>query len=236
MKSTITTSALVGLSLALSACGGGGGGGNSPTPSEAAPPIISFSHVFPQGDAKAAQGTAWDIVGVKTTLSGQFGNGAGQLYDTLRVDVTFAQDITNALPSPGQLMRNGSQLGVTISFDTDANAATGVFRTCAVADALRPFSFFTDPGYGFSRLIDGNYSIFGESAEPIYSGTANPAEEAVTAVSGNIISQTIFLPAINVASGSSVPRIGLDVGAFNGLNELTDCVPAGNGELFTDHA
>ncbi len=88
------------LLLALAACGGGGGGGGGSTP--APPPPITFSHSFPAGDAVAQKGTAWDIIGVTTTLTGQFGSGAGQLYDTLRVDTTFAQDISNALPAPGQ--------------------------------------------------------------------------------------------------------------------------------------
>jgi hypothetical protein len=222
--------------LLLSACGGGGGGGNSATPSDTPPPIISFSHVFPQGDATAAQGTAWDIVGVKTTLSGQFGDGAGQLYDTLRVDVTFAQNIANALPAPGQSATSGSQLGVTMSFDTDENASTGVYDTCNVSSGVTPFEYITSFGIGSPRLADGNYSIVSDTGGPIYSGTPNPPEEAVTAVSGRVFSQTFFLPAIDVAAGSSVPKIGLDVGAFNGLDELTDCVPIGNGEMFTDHS
>jgi hypothetical protein len=171
MKAPILRSSVFGLMVVLSACGGGGGGGTSATPSSAPPPVVSFSHVFPQGDATAVQGTAWDIVGVKTTLSGQFGDGAGQLYDTLRVDVTFAQNIANALPAPGQKLNSGAQLGIVISLGSVTNAANGAYDTCDVSSGVHPFDFVSDPGTSLGRLADGNYSIIDSSGGPIYSGT-----------------------------------------------------------------
>ena len=235
MKLTKLPCLLAASTVVLSACGGGGGGGSA-TQSEAPPPLVTFSHVFPQGDARAAKGTAWDIVGVKTTLSGRFGDGAGQLYDTLRVDVTFAQDVSKALPAPGQFLKSGGQLGVTISFDTDADSTTGAYETCNVGSGIHPFDYVVDPGLTYGRLADGNFSIIDGSGGAIYAGTPNPPEEAATAVSRNTVSQTYFLPAISVSAGPSVPHIGLDVAAFDGLHELTDCVPYGNGELSTSHA
>jgi hypothetical protein len=220
--------------IALSACtGGGGSGGGGTPPISGAPPIISFSHIFPQGDATAASGTAWDIVGVKTTLSGEAGDDAGQLYDTLRVDVTFAQNIASSLPLPGAVLNNGAQLGVTIALDVDHNAQTGSFQTCNAGSGIKPFEFASDPGGEPDRLIDGNYTI--ESAlGAIYSGSPNPPEEARVAVSGKVFSETFYLPAINVVSGVSIPRVGIDIAALNGTAGLTDCVPSGNGEIYTD--
>ena len=236
MNHRILRGSLLSTCIALSACGGGGGtgGGGTTPPSPGAPPIVSFSHVFPQGDATAAQGVAWDIVGVKTSLSGQSGDNAGQLYDTLRVDVSFSQDISNALPLAGTSLSSGSQLGVAIQFDIDHNAQTGSFDTCSAASGIKPFEFVSDPGTDPGRLLDGNYTI--ESAlGAIYSGSSNPPDEAQVSVSGKVFSAVFYLPAIKVSSGSSIPEVGLSVAALNSAGGTTDCVPIGNDEIFTNH-
>jgi hypothetical protein len=221
--------------IALSACSGGGGSGGGGTPPiSGAPPIISFSHIFPQGDATAASGTAWDIVGVKTTLSGEAGDDAGQLYDTLRVDVTFAQDVSNALPALGAFLNSGSELGVGIALNTDDNAATGAFDTCNVTSQVTPFEYVIDPGQRYGRLADGNYTIASVGG-PIYTGAPNPPEEALTTLAGHVFTQIFFLPALHVTGASSIPSIGIDVAALNGVAGVTDCVPLGNGEIYTNH-
>jgi hypothetical protein len=131
------------------------------------------------------------------------------------------------------LLDSGSQLGIAVQFDVDHNAATGSFNTCNVSSGIDPFEFTSDAGTQNGRLKDGNYSIF-NGLGAIYSGSSNPPEEAVVSVSGNVLSETFYLPAINVNSGSKVPRIGLNVGALNGSAGLTDCVPSGNDEMFTN--
>ncbi len=219
------------LSLALAACGGGGGpgpgGGGTPPP----PPAITFSHTFPAGDAVAQKGTAWDIVGVTTTLTGQFGSAAGQRYDTLRVDVMFAQDISNALPAPGQKLTLRSQLGIQIGLNTDGSTSTGLYPACFNAGNLSPFEYLSD---GFSRLADGNYEISGPGGAPLSQG-GNPPDEAMTTVSPNVVSQTFFLSALGVASGSNIPHIGIAVAAVNGADaNATDCAPSGILEMYTD--
>jgi len=219
--------------FALAACGGGGGGGGTPPPANMPPPEISFSHVFPQGDATATQGVAWDIVGVKTTLSGQFGESIANLYDTLRVDVTFAQDLSNALPTPGQFLTSGSQLGISIGFDTDNNVQTGSYSACNQGGGIKPFEYVSDPGQQYGRISDGNYSVLSGGA-PIYSGGPNPPAEAVASVSGHVLSETFFLPSLAVNAGSSIPKIALNVAAVNGSVVETDCVPSALGELHTD--
>lgn len=213
------------LSLALAACGGGGGsgggGGGAPPP----PPVITFSHTFPAGDAVAQKGTAWDIVGVTTTLTGQFGSAAGQQYDTLRVDTTFVQDISTALPSPGQVLSLGAQLGVSVLVNSDGNPATGSLPACRNAGNIMPFEYNSDYG---TRLNDGNYSTLGPGG-PVFGG------EATTVVSGHTFSQTFLLSAIGVVAAGSVPHVGIAVAAFNGADlNSTDCVPVGTAEMYTD--
>jgi hypothetical protein len=189
------------------------------------------TYTFPSGDATAAPGaTAWDIVGVKTTLTGQFGNANGNSYDTLRIDVSFAQNVSNALPAPGQPLSTGTQLGIDIALDTDGNPNTGYTGGCDTANPLKPFEYTTDPGNDPSRLADGNYTIL-LNGNPIATGGENPPAEAMTSVAGNVMSETFFLTALGVHSGSAPPKIGVGVASFNGAlinmgtTPATDCVP-----------
>jgi hypothetical protein len=200
---------------------------------------VVVTRSFPAGVAVAAGGgTAWDVVGVTTTLTGQFHSAGGNLYDTLRVDVTFAQNVANALPASGQPLNSLTQLGVAIGLDTDGNPSTGNFQSCNIANPQLPFEYTSDDGNVSGRLVDGNYSILGPGG-PIYSGSPNPASEAQTSVAGNTFSQTFFLGAVGVAAGSKVPKIGISVLTINGsgvsvADAQTDCVPTSYTEIFTD--
>ena len=216
--------------LILASCSGGNSG-SGPLQAATPPPPVVRSYSFAPGKAYASAGTTWDIIGVKTTLTGRFSNGGGNSYDTLAVDVTFAQDITTALPQPGMPLSQGGQLGVVIGFDSDNNPATGNFLSCDTSNRkLTPFEYFTDQGNGPTRLRDGNYSIVGPGGTAISSGlNPDPASEAVIGVSGNVLTETIFLPAIGVFAGTSAPIFGIDVSSFNGFNtgpNVTDCVPS----------
>jgi hypothetical protein len=194
---------------------------------------VIVSRTFPSNVAVAAGGgTAWDIVGVTTTLTGQFASGGGNLYDTLRVDVTFSQNVSNALPAPGQPLSGLNQLGISIAIDSDGNPNTGEYKTCNTASSLEPFEYTTDQGNDPNRLADGNYTIIGP-AGPIYSGAPNPPAEAQVNLSGTTMSETFFLTSIGVASGKVVPKIGLNIAAVNSSG-LTDCVPSDGSEIFTD--
>jgi hypothetical protein len=197
---------------------------------------VVVTRTFPANVAVAAGGgTAWDIIGVKTTLTGQFESAGGNLYDTLRVDVTFSQNVANALPLPGQPLSGLNQLGISIGLDTDGNPNTGSFKTCNLSSNLTPIDYSSDQGNDPSRLADGNYSIIGTGGAPIYEGAPNPPAEAQTSVSGPIVSQTFFLPSVGVADGSSVPGIGVIVAAVNGSRVLyTDCVPQDGSEILTN--
>jgi hypothetical protein len=222
---------LFGVTLAATACSGGGGSGGGGSMQPGNPPPIVVTRSFPKGDAIGqGGGTAWDIIGVTTTLTGQFFGGNGNTYDTLRVDVTFAQDVTNALPVPGQPLKNGSQIGVAIGLDSDGNPSTGNFNGC-FPDKGTPDEFVSDVGFG-DRLSDGNYSILGTCGSPIYSGSPNPGSEAQTSVSGNVVSQTFFLAAVGASSGLAVPKIKVSVASVNGTSTLlSDCVPTDGTEI-----
>jgi len=222
--------------VALASCSGGGGGGSPQPPGQTPPPDITRSFVFPSGDAVATKGTAWDIIGLKTTLSGTGNNVFGDSYDMLRVDVTFAQDVSAAVPAPGSSLDFGNQIGVAIAIDADGNPGTGYTLTCDTSSKLTPFEFLTDQGNGPGRLADGNYSIY-SNARPIYRGPSNPHAEAVFAVSKNTLSYSFTLNTLGVSRGSQVPRIGVAAFVFNATDFFyTDCVPtvkSGTVEVFT---
>ncbi|MDP9025272.1 MAG: hypothetical protein M3N13_07855 [Candidatus Eremiobacteraeota bacterium] len=161
-------------------------------------------------------------------------NPIGNSYDMLKIETTFAQDVSNALPAPGTTLNFANQLGVGVAIDSDGNPVTGNLLTCNSTSQLRPFEYQVD--IGTPRLDDGNYSIFFKK-QPIYSGPSNPGAEAVTLASKNTISMLINLNAVGVFDGQKVPKIGLQVNAFNGVDTTnTDCAPLSEGatiELFT---
>jgi len=220
----------LGTTFTLCACGGGGGGSPGTGSSTTAPPVVE-NYTFPAGGATAGPGnTAWDIVGVKTTLSDQFGT--ANKYDTLRVDVTFSQNVASALPSPGQQLSTGTELGIHILLDVDGNPQAGAYGICDLTSPLRPFEYSSDQGNDPSRLADGNYSIIGPDGDPIYQGPPNPPAEAQTSVSGNVLTEQFFLGSVGVYRGASVPEIGVAVASFNGSDtQRTDCVPSDSTEL-----
>lgn len=231
MNNRIAVIALPGLIASLSGCGGGG---SSPITTFTPPPVISFSHTFPAGGTFSTQGTPWNIVGVTTTLSGVNPGANGNSYDTLRVDVTFAQDISNALPPPGGSIEptfvGGSQVGVEIGFNSDANRSTGNFSFCEQKLTQSPYEFAT---LATSRLADGNYAILGSGGFAIYSGPSNPSEEAVTTASGSTLSEIVQLGTIHVNSGTTPPHVGIALDAINGYGG-TDCLPSATQEIYTD--
>lgn len=219
--------------LVFSSCSGGSSSSPSPTPMMTAPPAITKSFTFPAGDAVSTAGTAWDIVGVKTTVFGSGMNVVGNSYDMLRVETTFTQDVSNALPAPGTNLSLGNQLGIGVAIDSDGNPATGNLLPCQTVSQLRPFECLVDPG---SRLSDGNYSILFKN-QPIYSGPTNPGSEAVFTANKSTIAILINFAAIGVFARQTIPNIGVAVNAFNGNDNInTDCTPTRNSgivEVFT---
>ena len=228
MKAPFINIAIILSTLALTSCSGGGSG-TGPIQTATPPPPIVRSYSFAPGKASATAGTAWDIIGVRTTLFGRFGSGGGNPYDTLKVDVTFAQNILNALPLPGTALSKGDQLGIVIGFDSDNDLSTGNYLSCDTTNHnLKPFEYLTDQGNFPARLPDGNYSIIGPNGASISSGpNPDPASEAAVSLSGNVLSESIFLPAIGANSGPAIPKFGINVVAYNGAyNPPTDCVPS----------
>lgn len=229
MRAPSTNTAIMFSALVFTSCSGGGSG-TAPIQMATSPPPIVRSYSFAPGKASATAGTAWDIIGIRTTLTGRFGNGGGNIYDSLAVDVTFVQDVSNALPLPGTMLNQPNQLGIVIGFDSDNNIGTGNFQSCDSSKLqLKPLEYLVDQGNNPHRLVDGNYSILGPNGAPISSGSnADPASEAVVSISGNTITESVFLPAIAANSGLAIPSFGILVTSANGANGVTetDCQPS----------
>jgi hypothetical protein len=189
------------------------------------PPPIVVATTFPASSATAAGGgTAWAITGLRTTLTGSGADAHGSPYDTLAVAVTFAQDVTSALPPPGATLARPGQLGVFIGLETRGSGGYADCRGRLVLD------YGSDPGVVPSRLLDGNYNILSAGlGGPLLNGNAGgtPLDEAVTSVSGHVLTQTFRLLAVDGLSTTGPPQIGVIVGSFNGAatTKATDCVP-----------
>ncbi len=200
--------------VATSLCIGCGGGSGGASPVSTPLPPVTFAHSFPSGNASAVSGTAWDIVGVTTTIETQPGVSGLTKYDYLRVDVTFAQNVQNALPDPGTPLSAGDQIGVQVNLDNDGNPLTGTFAACNYASSrLDPFEYSTDQGNDPGRLSDGNYSIIGPNSVPIALGSSNLASEANVTVAANTISfgfyRPLVQPLVNPFQKSAFPLIHL---------------------------
>lgn len=215
------------LSTFITGCGGGGGGSPSP-PTASTPTPIIMDHPAAAGDTFSKSGTAWDIVDVKTTLYGVSDNPNPSAYTYLKVDVTFAQDISSALPSPGQALTLGSQLGVQVAISDSPPPTASTAPFSCLTQSGQEFNFFSS---GSPRLADSNYDIV-NGANSNVSQPGNINTEAQTTVFGNVISQTFRLGAIGVAETTTPPLLGVAVASANG-NAIpsiafftdTDCVP-----------
>ena len=209
---------LGGASLAISGCGGGGGssGGGGFQP----PPPITVTRSYPAGRATPTNGgTAWNIVGVTTILTGQFGSPSTGLYDTLTIKTTFTQDVSNALPPPGQTLNLPAELGVGVAFNT--GGASSGFKGCPSTEVQ---GFVID---GSVRNPDGSYNVFGTNGQVT-------GVEVPTSASGHTVTQTLPLGAIGVFDGQNVPTFGVVVQAVNGAPGplgITDCVPPDGSQI-----
>ena len=183
---------------------------------------MTVTRTYPSGRAIPVNGgTAWNIVGVTTILTGTMGNAGGNLYDTLTIKTTFDQDVTNALPPPGQTLNAPTELGVGVSFNTEAYGGSPGFKGCPSTELT---GFQID---GSVRNTDGSYGLFGTNGA--VTGVVVP-----TNVSGHVVTQTLPISAIGVFAGNSVPRFSITVGAVNGASGplgITDCVPPDGSQI-----
>lgn len=206
----------------LAACSGGTGGTGS---SELAQPPNNIVSTIsdPAGDASATAGVAWDIVGVQTTLiEGPFKNE----YVTLQIAVTFAQDVSNALPAPGQALRGyPDRLGVEILLNIDGLDSTGTpGYACSSGPNIPGVDAVLDAGGYGGRLADGSYAILDNK------GVLR--DEAGASVSGHTITYLINLAAWGVPT-TGIQKTKIAVIAFNGFGQdglETDCAP-NNGTM-----
>ena len=195
--------------LTLSGCSGGGGG-MAPTTAKTASPIVR-TFTFPQGDAKMpTSGTAFDIIGVKTTLSSQEGNANGDAYDHLTIETTFDQDISKAFPPPGTraIDASPSQLLDVVFFQT---GPTPTIPDCA-SNTIRD-------NYRSDADTDafGNYPI--EDSNTVLANV----------VHGSTLIQSVPLSGLSIHAGAAIPHIGLVIEVSNGGQQqffFTDCAPS----------
>jgi hypothetical protein len=210
---------LLATATALSSCSGGSNSTNDYAGDLAIPPnnIVS-TRVDRIGDASAAIGSPWDITQVQSTLvEGPFRNE----YVSLQVSVSFAQDVSTALPPTGQpLIGHPDRLGVELLLDIDGSAGTGISeRVCSSTPNVGGIDAFVDAGGYNGRNTDGSYPILNTSGLRV--------DDAPVTVSGHTITYSIDLAAWGVPA-TGIPKTKVSVIAFNGSGAggiATDCAP-----------
>ena len=217
LRQIITVFLLLAGTTAIISCGGGSGSDGSS--GLAIPPNNIVSTITdPPSDATASAGTAWDISGVQTTLvEGPFKNE----YLTLLVAVTFVQDVSAALPAPGQqLIGNADRLGVQILLNLDGNDSTGTAGyACSRTANVPGIDAVVDAGGYGGRGTDGSYAILSDK------GVLH--DRAPVSVSGHTITYSINLAAWS-APATGIQKTKVAILAFNGSGENgieTDCAP-----------
>ncbi|MDR7538586.1 MAG: hypothetical protein QN152_03535 [Armatimonadota bacterium] len=176
----------------------------------------------PAGDTAAgAPPTVYDAL---TMVTRRIDNSPFGSYDTLQVEVTFAQPVV--LPPPGGTGdAAGTQMVPELAIDTDENPATGLSYGCgALGFSMPGGDFFLVSWEGPGRLANGNYTIVDT--------TLSPVGEASVAVSGNTLTFNIPLSALGGDDGAT--RTGIFAGNMNGGSiKVTDCAPNGGGMVIT---
>jgi hypothetical protein len=204
--------------VVLAACTGGSSTSDGSSGLAVPPQNIMVTRVDPIGDASAAAGTPWDISQIQTTLiEGPFRNE----YVKLEVAVTFAQDVSGALPPSGQpLLNNPNRLGVEILVDLDGSSGTGISESvCSSTANTSGIDAFVDAGGYNGRYADGSFPILNTSGIKI--------DSAQVSISGHTITYLIDLAALG-APGSGIQKTKISVIAFNGSGQdgvETDCAP-----------
>ena len=203
----------------LAACSSASSGNNGSSGLAIPPHNIVSTMVDPAGDAATPGGVAWDITQVKTTLvEGPFRNE----YVTLQVAVSFAQDVSTALPAPGgQLALHPNNLGVEILLDIDGNASTGTTEyACSTTPNVPGVEAAVDAGGYHGRNTDGSY--------PILDMSGLRKDDAPVSVVGHTVTYSIDLAAWGAPS-TGIQKTRVSVIAFNGYGAgggiATDCAP-----------
>ncbi|HEV3156610.1 MAG TPA: hypothetical protein VGZ00_04625 [Candidatus Baltobacteraceae bacterium] len=211
----------------LSACSGGGGGGGAlvPQPCNLLPPITT-NYPNPVGITTAGTGTAWQVTNVSTALTEDptYCNLGTRTYEDLTVNVTFAQNVSGALPPPGTTLSLPTQLGVAIGIDSDSNPKTGNYAGCN-SRGINDDENLSDVGsygLGIGAAPGGGdtFSVLG----PL--GIVGSEETAFA--SGNTFTARFFLVG-NSETNMANPTFRIDLGVVNGSpngTSATECVPA----------
>jgi len=171
----------------------------------------------------SAGGTQYDVTKLVTR---RIDNPPFGSYDTLQIEVTFAQNVV--LPPPDRVppIIFNDELIVGIGLDTDQNPTTGTTLNCPAGNGGNgswpgnDYYVFESGVPGQARLPNGNFVVQNAA------GTA--VGEAVVSVSEKVLTMNISLSTLGGDDGIAEVR-----GWFgNGLN-YTDCAPNPLGSVVT---
>lgn len=210
--------------LLAAACGSTGIGGLLAT--------VTSSYADPTGDqSTTAGGTQYDVIRMITR---RIDNAPAGSYDTLQVELTFAQAVL--LPAGGSDPDvGGTQLAPYVAFDVDRNPATGFgVLNCAPSGGTGGSGTWTGTEFalaadtaasGFQRLANGNFRV-------VESTGLTTVGEATVSVSGTVL--TINVPLSALGGDDGVTNAASTIGTrFGGTYTYTDCAPNPTGAVIT---
>jgi hypothetical protein len=188
---------------------------------------VTNTYTEAAGDVNSsASGTQYDVTKLVTR---RIDNPPFGSYDTLQIEVTFAQNVV--LPAPGGPPDSaGTNLTLQVGLDTDQNPTTGTTLNCPAGNGGNGSWPGNDyyvlesgqPGQG--RLPNGNFVVQNAA------GTA--VGEAVVSVSGKVLTMNISLSTLGGDDGIAEVR-GAFGNFFSTTWNYTDCAPNPLGSVVT---
>jgi hypothetical protein len=183
---------------------------------------VTNTYTEAAGDVNSsASGTQYDVTKLVTR---RIDNPPFGSYDTLQIEVTFAQNVV--LPPPGSVPDISNDLTVWIGLDTDQNPTTGTTLNCPAGNGGNgswpgnDYYVLESGQPGQARLPNGNFVVQDAA------GTA--VGEAVVSVSGKVLTMNISLSTLGGDDGIAEVR-----GRFGNGANYTDCAPNPLGSVVT---
>lgn len=187
--------------------------------------LATITSTFADGTGDTAPGAPSVVYDITQVLSRRMDTVPFGAYDTLQVEITFAQTVVLSPPG-GSGDVAGTQLQFGLILNTDQNNSTGGTWGCDALGLYQGVEYFVDSTFVSGRLPNGNYAIRQNVA-----GFPQTGEASVSA-SGTVLTVTVPLAALGNDDGATF--LGVWAGNRNGgTPNTTDCAPAPTNYVVT---
>lgn len=187
--------------------------------------LATITSAFADGTGDTAAGAPSVVYDIAQVVSRRMDTPPYGAYDTLQVEITFAQPVVLSPPG-GSGDAAGTQLLFGLVFNTDQNTGTGGTWGCDALGIYQGVEYFVDSTFVSGRLPNGNYAV--RQNVPTFPQTG----EATVSPSGAVLTVTVPLAALGNDDGAT--GVGVWVGnRSGGTPHTTDCAPAPTSYVLT---